>query len=73
MSNFRRLCRGILIAIAPSLVSSFLDGASGLYRNGSIIAPCDSPLFCYGQILHAIQMARPFADSKTFVDMYVML
>lgn len=47
------------------------DGVYGMYHNGNDSAPCESPLYCYGQILQDIQLARPFADSKTFVDMYV--
>ncbi|KAL5119174.1 hypothetical protein ACEQ8H_002882 [Pleosporales sp. CAS-2024a] len=43
--------------------------ASALYINGSVIAPCDSPLYCYGEILSQIELARPFSDSKTFVDL----
>lgn len=46
-------------------------GVRATYYNGSDAAPCDSPLYCYGQILQEIQLARPFTDSKTFVDMYV--
>ncbi|KAI9152046.1 Trehalase [Paramyrothecium foliicola] len=42
---------------------------SALYVNGSIIAPCDSPIYCHGDILEEIELARPFSDSKTFVDM----
>lgn len=45
--------------------------ASALYQNGSIIAPCDSPIYCYGDLLREIELARPFSDSKTFVDLYV--
>ncbi|KAJ4360281.1 uncharacterized protein N0V89_000842 [Didymosphaeria variabile] len=41
----------------------------GLYENGSVIAPCDSPIYCHGDILREIELARPFADSKTFVDL----
>ena len=43
--------------------------ASALYENGSVIAPCDSPIYCYGDLLREIELARPFADSKTFVDL----
>lgn len=51
---------------------STLSAATGeIYRNGSVLAPCNSTLFCYGEILHEIQIARPFSDSKTFVDMLV--
>jgi alpha,alpha-trehalase len=45
--------------------------ASALYINGSVIAPCDSPIYCYGDLLREIELARPFEDSKTFVDLYV--
>jgi len=43
--------------------------ANALYINGSVTAPCDSPLYCQGEILKAIELASPFVDSKTFVDM----
>lgn len=43
--------------------------AAALYRNGSIIAPCDDPIYCHGDILREVELARPFVDSKTFVDM----
>ena len=35
-------------------------------------APCESQVYCKGgpgTMLHAVQMARIFPDSKTFVDM----
>lgn len=57
------------LTMAMSATSSLLTGTGGIYRDGNITAPCDSPIFCYGQILNDIQSARPFADSKTFVDM----
>ncbi|GAB1310041.1 Trehalase [Madurella fahalii] len=50
-------------------LAAFASSAAALYINGSVIAPCDSPLYCHGEILHAIELARPFSDSKTFVDM----
>ncbi|PHH63355.1 hypothetical protein CDD81_6052 [Ophiocordyceps australis] len=45
--------------------------ASGLWTspNGSVVAPCDSPIYCHGDMLHQIELAKPFSDSKTFVDM----
>lgn len=46
--------------------------ATALYQNGSIIAPCDSPIYCYGDLLREIELAQPFSDSKTFVDLYVI-
>ncbi|KAJ7384669.1 hypothetical protein OS493_020250 [Desmophyllum pertusum] len=30
---------------------------------------CSSQIFCRGDLLHTVQMARIFNDSKTFVDM----
>ncbi|TDZ31228.1 Trehalase [Colletotrichum spinosum] len=56
-----------VIALA-ALVVWILPGWA-LYDNGSVIAPCDSPIYCHGKILKEIELARPFADSKTFVDM----
>nr|OQO21604.1 hypothetical protein B0A51_12001 [Rachicladosporium sp. CCFEE 5018] len=40
-----------------------------LSTNGSVTAPCESPLYCQGEILREIELARPFADSKTYVDL----
>ncbi|KAI5864967.1 glycoside hydrolase family 37 protein [Durotheca rogersii] len=40
-----------------------------LYQDGSSFTPCDSPLYCRGDILRQIELARPFSDSKTFVDL----
>lgn len=54
-----------------SLLLSLLPLASALYQNGSVIAPCDSPLYCQGEILREIELARPFEDSKLYVDLYV--
>ncbi|CAG7732819.1 unnamed protein product, partial [Allacma fusca] len=31
--------------------------------------PCDSTIYCYGNLLHTIQVSDIFNDSKTFVDM----
>ena len=46
-----------------------LPMALGLYKNGSMMAPCDSEIYCHGEMLKQIQLAKPFTDSKTFVDM----
>ncbi|EAT80043.1 trehalase [Parastagonospora nodorum] len=59
------------IAMRP-LSAALLAGSqltTALYTNGSVIAPCDSPIYCYGDLLREIELARPFADSKTFVDL----
>lgn len=57
----RQLAAAVLTALAPL--------SNALYINGSVTAPCDSPLYCHGEILKAIELASPFVDSKTFVDM----
>ncbi|KAF4468172.1 Trehalase [Fusarium albosuccineum] len=54
--------------VAAALAAS-ASAVSALYVNGSIIAPCDSPIYCHGDILEQVELARPFSDSKTFVDM----
>jgi alpha,alpha-trehalase len=61
MMVFMRSLTVALIAGAPL--------ASALFINGSVIAPCDSPIYCQGDLLREIELARPFADSKTFVDL----
>ncbi|XP_065165308.1 trehalase-like isoform X2 [Atheta coriaria] len=35
----------------------------------STTPPCDSEIYCHGQLLHTVQMSKIFQDSKTFVDM----
>jgi len=31
--------------------------------------PCNSNIYCYGELLHTVQMKKIYHDSKTFVDM----
>ncbi|KAK8089081.1 Six-hairpin glycosidase-like protein [Apiospora hydei] len=62
LPRLRLASAAAIIALVPALVS-------GLYQNGTTIAPCDSALYCHGEILKAIQLASPFSDSKTFVDL----
>ncbi|KAK2059852.1 trehalase [Colletotrichum caudatum] len=59
----------INIALALTALSIWTQAAQALYENGSVVAPCDSPIYCHGEILKEIELARPFSDSKTFVDM----
>ena len=53
----------ICFAIAQTAAAIYINEATG------VIAPCDSPLYCQGDILQAIELARPFSDSKTYVDL----
>ncbi|KAJ2341807.1 hypothetical protein GGF43_006084, partial [Coemansia sp. RSA 2618] len=39
-----------------------------LAAGGWCRSPCDSQIYCQGDLLHTVQMARLFADDKTFVD-----
>lgn len=50
-------------------ILALIDAALALYVNGSVTAPCDSPIYCHGEILKSIELAQPFEDSKTFVDL----
>ncbi|KAI5919216.1 glycoside hydrolase family 37 protein [Camillea tinctor] len=59
------LVPGVVAALALALVSP----VGALYQNGSTFVPCDSPLYCQGEILRQIELAQPFSDSKTFVDL----
>lgn len=59
-------CKPYCLGLAFSL-----PAVGALYNSGSVIAPCDSPIYCHGEILKQVELARPFMDSKTFVDMLV--
>ncbi|OTB10135.1 glycoside hydrolase family 37 protein [Daldinia sp. EC12] len=61
MASLRRATAALAFASSPVVY--------GLYQNGSAFSPCDSPLYCQGEILKQIELARPFSDSKTFVDL----
>ncbi|KFY19327.1 hypothetical protein V493_08015 [Pseudogymnoascus sp. VKM F-4281 (FW-2241)] len=63
------MARGSLMRACASALLGLPLLADALYQNGSVIAPCDSPIYCHGQLLHEIELARPFEDSKTFVDL----
>ncbi|CAG9939590.1 unnamed protein product [Clonostachys rosea f. rosea IK726] len=58
-----------LLARAAALTAALAATANALYINGSVIAPCDSPIYCHGELLKQVELAQPFSDSKTFVDM----
>ena len=58
-----------LLRTASAVIAALSGLTHALYENGSVIAPCDSVLYCQGEILKAIELASPFKDSKTYVDM----
>ncbi|CAH1110055.1 unnamed protein product [Psylliodes chrysocephalus] len=39
-------------------------------NNAQVIDLCDSKIYCEGPLLHTVQLANIFNDSKTFVDLY---
>ncbi|XP_029771568.1 trehalase [Suricata suricatta] len=41
----------------------------GLGCQGTLPPPCDSQIYCHGELLHQVQMAKLFQDDKQFVDM----
>ncbi|XP_007934648.1 trehalase [Orycteropus afer afer] len=41
----------------------------GLRCQEALPPPCESQIYCYGDLLHQVQMARLFQDDKQFVDM----
>jgi alpha,alpha-trehalase len=55
-------------SLTAALIAS-VPLVAGIFINGSVIAPCDSPIYCYGDLLREVELARPFEDSKTFVDL----
>ncbi|KAK4231814.1 glycoside hydrolase [Podospora fimiseda] len=58
-----------LARTAVTILSLLGASTTALYLEGEIIAPCDSPIYCHGDLLKDVELARPFSDSKTFVDM----
>ncbi|KAJ2343827.1 hypothetical protein GGH91_003070, partial [Coemansia sp. RSA 2671] len=50
---------GVRALVAASVVFVAFAGAKG---------PCDSEIYCQGDLLHAVQMAKLYSDDKAFVD-----
>ncbi|CAK6448710.1 unnamed protein product [Pipistrellus nathusii] len=41
----------------------------GLGAQEALPPPCESPVYCHGELLHQVQMAKLYPDDKQFVDM----
>lgn len=52
-----------------SSVCEGMDNISGACKEFGLLPQCNSKIYCYGELLCTIQLARIFPDSKTFVDM----
>ncbi|GAP90318.1 putative glycoside hydrolase family 37 protein [Rosellinia necatrix] len=57
------------LAAAAAVLLTAASPARALFQDGSTFAPCDSPVYCHGELLKQVELARPFSDSKTFVDL----
>ena len=51
------------------LVCTFISLAMLPDASSGELLACANSIFCHGDILHAVQMAKIFDDAKTFVDM----
>ncbi|ODQ51086.1 glycoside hydrolase [Saitoella complicata NRRL Y-17804] len=54
---------------AFTVLVSALGQVQSVNAQSNSHAYCDSPIYCPGEILQNIQLAQPFDDSKTFVDL----
>nr|CAD7452624.1 unnamed protein product [Timema tahoe] len=54
-----------MFSLRPLLVAVLVVIAAGQ----DLPPPCDSEIYCYGDLLHTVQMSEIYSDSKTFVDM----
>ncbi|KAF6106824.1 trehalase [Phyllostomus discolor] len=41
----------------------------GLGSQQALPPPCESQIYCHGELLHQVQMAKLYQDDKQFVDM----
>ncbi|KAI0404946.1 Six-hairpin glycosidase-like protein [Xylaria palmicola] len=57
------------LATTAAVLLASVSPARALFQNGSTFTPCDSPVYCHGELLKQVELARPFSDSKTFVDL----
>ncbi|KAF2963122.1 hypothetical protein GQX73_g10454 [Xylaria multiplex] len=57
------------LATTAAVLLAGVSPACALFQNGSTFTPCDSPIYCRGELLKQVELARPFSDSKTFVDL----
>ncbi|CAI9152931.1 unnamed protein product [Rangifer tarandus platyrhynchus] len=46
---------------------------SGLGSQEALPPPCESQIYCHGELLHQVQMAKLYQDDKQFVDMPLSL
>ncbi|CAL4105152.1 unnamed protein product, partial [Meganyctiphanes norvegica] len=57
-----------------SITASFIVCLAPIVATQDLLPPCDSEVFCHNgpdSLLHVVQMAHLYTDSKTFVDMNI--
>ncbi|XP_051173858.1 trehalase isoform X1 [Leptopilina boulardi] len=59
----------VQITIGILTILQILFVTAGQDTNSEKPLPCPSEIYCHGDLLHTVQMAKIFKDSKTFVDM----
>ncbi|KAI8947137.1 glycoside hydrolase family 37 protein [Xylaria longipes] len=57
------------LASTAAVLLAGVSPARALFQNGPTFTPCDSPVYCNGELLKQVELAQPFSDSKTFVDL----
>ncbi|KAL5287276.1 TREH family protein [Megaselia abdita] len=53
----------------PSVVTAVTNNSIAKLSDETNPPQCPSEIYCYGPLLHTVQMAKIYQDSKTFVDM----
>lgn len=57
------ILQGRIVRLYPML------GILGVCTAQTLVPACNSSIYCTGELLHKVQVARLFPDSKTFVDL----
>ena len=63
------ICRSQFFIISKILILSLVT----LIKLGASedVFPCNSQIFCYGELLETVQKSEIFSESKEFVDMKI--
>ncbi|XP_066588279.1 trehalase-like isoform X2 [Prorops nasuta] len=64
-----KLCQMVFAVVVIVLLVANSAGAEEESPYRKRPPPCSSEVYCHGDLLHTIQMASIYTDSKTFVDM----
>lgn len=69
--NFNVILSALLIPKTFLRSSETQSNVTSIQTSSDNVLPpqCPSQIYCYGNLLHTVQMASIYSDSKTFVDM----